>query len=104
MPVDTTGDDRRDDMVAAVFEAEMTREQAGEIARMMAEERSSRPADVINATLQFEDGRGRLIAVWKDRKCLDDYLAVEPVPRGTALMRRVGLEPEFRAVDVLAYG
>jgi hypothetical protein len=91
-------------MVAAVFEADMSREQAEELGRLMAEAAPTRPEKVINASLQYEDGVGRLIAVWDSRQSLEDYLAVEPVPRGTALMRKLGLEPEFRMVDVLEYG
>jgi hypothetical protein len=91
-------------MVAAIFEAEMTAEQAEQLAELMAEARPTRPADVINASLQYENGVGRLIAVWNSRENLDAYLAVAPVPRGTELMRKLGLEPEFRAVPVLEYG
>jgi hypothetical protein len=45
-----------------------------------------------------------LVAFWKDRDALEDYLARVPVPRGTELMRRVGVEPEVRFVDVLELG
>jgi hypothetical protein len=35
---------------------------------------------------------------------LDAYLATVDVPRGTELMRKVGVQPEMRVVDVLELG
>lgn len=86
------------------FEAEMTREQAEELARLMQEARPTRPAGVLSASLELRGGRGRLVAVWKDRDTLDRYLSVAPVPRGTELMRKIGLEPEVETFDVLELG
>jgi hypothetical protein len=42
--------------------------------------------------------------VWRDRETLEAYLAFGAVPRGTELMRKVGVEPEMRIVDVLELG
>jgi hypothetical protein len=86
------------------FEAPMTRDQAEQLAALMQEARPTRPSGVLKALLEFEDGRGRLVAVWKDRDTLDRYLAEVAVPRGTELMRQVGLEPEVRRFDVLELG
>jgi hypothetical protein len=86
------------------FEAAMTREQANELARLMDEARPTRPGGVETALLEYQNGRGRLLAVWKDAETLDRYLAEEPVPRGTELMRKVGLEPEVQRFDVLEIG
>ena len=86
------------------FEAEMTRDQADRLARLMAEGRPTRPAGVLSATLEYREGRGRLVAVWRDRDTLDRYLSVTPVPRGTELMRKIGLEPEVETFDVLELG
>lgn len=86
------------------FEADMTRDQADRLARLMAEGRPTRPAGVLSATLEYRDGRGRLVAVWKDRDTLDRYLAEAPVPRGTELMRKVGLEPEVTTFEILELG
>jgi hypothetical protein len=86
------------------FEAAMTRAQAEELARLMDEARPTRPAGVLTASLEFSDGQGRLVAVWKDSETLDRYLAEAPVPRGTELMRKVGLEPAVRRFDVLDLG
>jgi hypothetical protein len=86
------------------FEAEMTAEQAAELARLMEEARPTRPEGVDVAMLEWADGRGRLAAVWRDRETLDQYLAEADVPRGTELMRRLGLEPEVRRFDVLDLG
>ena len=86
------------------FEAEMTAEQAAELARLMEEGRATRPAGVLTALLEYADGRGRLIAVWRDAGTLDRYLAEAEVPRGTELMRKVGLEPAVRRFDVLDLG
>ena len=86
------------------FEARMSAEQARELARLMEEGRPTRPAGVVTALLEYEGGRGRLLAVWQDRETLDRYLAEADVPRGTELMRKVGLEPEVRILDVLELG
>jgi hypothetical protein len=86
------------------FEAAMTPEQAEQLAKLMVEARPTRPAGVLTALLEFDDGRGRLVAVWKDRETLDRYLAEAPVPRGTELMRKIGLEPAVRRFDVLELG
>ena len=91
-------------VVAAVFEAQMNAEQAQQLARLMEEGRATRPARVLTASLLYEDGVGTLIAYWKDRESLDAYLAATDVPRGTELMRKVGVEPEMRIVDVLDLG
>jgi hypothetical protein len=86
------------------FEADMTPEQARDLARLMEEARPTRPGGVETALLEYADGRGRLVAVWKDAETLDRYLAEAPVPRGTELMRKVGLEPEVRRFDILEIG
>ena len=86
------------------FEAAMTDEQARELARLMETARPTRPEGVVTALLEYADGRGRLVAVWRDRETLERYLAEAEVPRGTELMRRVGAEPEVRRFDVLELG
>lgn len=91
-------------MVAAIFEARLSPEQALRLAELMQEGRPTRPAGVLTALLLVEGDLTRLVAVWKDRDTLDRYLAVTRVPRGTELMRRVGAEPTVRVVDVLELG
>src|SRR5205814_1413101 len=81
-------------LVAAIFEASMSDEQARQLAELMQQGRPARPAGVVAALLLHEDGVGRLIAVWPDRDTLDRYLAQAEVPRGTELMRKVGVEPK----------
>jgi hypothetical protein len=70
----------------------------------MDEGRPTRPEGVVTALLEYADGRGRLIAVWRDRETLDRYLTETDVPRGTELMRKVGLEPAVRRFEVLELG
>ena len=91
-------------VVAAVFEAPLTDEQAVELARLMHEGRSTRPAGVLTASLTMEDGVGRLTAYWRDRETLDRYLEEASVPRGVELMRKVGVEPTMRISEVLELG
>lgn len=91
-------------MVAAIFEAEMSREQAEELARLMHDGRETRPDGVLTAALTFADGVARLTAYWKDRDTLDRYFAAAAVPRGTELMRKVGVEPRVSIVEVLELG
>ena len=91
-------------VVAAVFEARMTREQARRLAALMQEGRATRPAGVVSASLLYEEGVGRLIAYWRDRDTLDRYLSTAEAPRGSELMRQVGVEPQLRIVEVLELG
>jgi hypothetical protein len=91
-------------MIAVIFEAAMTREQAEQLAELMREGRSTRPPDVVSAALLLEGGLAQLIAFWPDRATFDRYLETAEVPRGTELMRKVGVEPEVRVVDVLELG
>jgi hypothetical protein len=91
-------------MVAAVFEARMSREQAERLAELMREGRDTRPAGVLTAGLLVDGDLVRLVAFWKDRETFEDYLSAAPVPRGTELMRKVGVEPEMRIVEVLEFG
>jgi hypothetical protein len=86
------------------FEAAMTAEQARQLARLMEEGRPTRPAGVETALLEYADGHGRLVAVWRDAATLDAYLATGVVPRGTELMRKIGLEPAVRRFDILELG
>ena len=91
-------------MVAAVFKARMSREQAEQLAGLMEEHRPTRPEGVVTAMLLVDGEDVRLVAVWRDRETLDAYLATGAVPRGTELMRKVGVEPDMRIVDVLDLG
>ena len=86
------------------FEADMTDEQAAALAVLMEQGRATRPEGVVTALLEYTDGRGRLLAVWRDAETLDRYLAEAEVPRGVELMRKIGLEPEIRRFDVLDFG
>jgi hypothetical protein len=91
--------------VGISFEAAMSRDQAAKLALLMVEGRPTRPAGVVTALLEYSDGRGRLLAVWKDRDTLDRYLSETPVPRGLELMRKVGLEPDRTTTfEILEYG
>lgn len=91
-------------MIAAIFEAAMSRAQAEQLAELMCEGRATRPDGVVTAALLVEGERAQLVAFWTDRETLDRYLASAAVPRGTELMRKVGAEPELRIVDVLELG
>ena len=82
----------------------MSREQAEQLAELMQAGRATRPAGVVTAALLVDGDLVRLVAFWKDRETLDAYLAMAPVPRGTELMRKVGVEPELRIADVLEFG
>ena len=90
-------------MVAAVFEAELSAEQARELARLMDEKRPTRPEAVIVATLLYEAPQATLIALWPSRAAFEEYLATTEVPRGAELMRMVGAQPTMRVVDVLEH-
>lgn len=87
-------------MVAAIFQAEMNTEQAAQVAELMREHKETRPADVVLATLHVDGNQVALVAYWRSREALDAYLATGETPRGTALMREVGVEPTMRVVDV----
>ena len=86
------------------FEADMTTEQADELAGLMEVGRPTRPEGVVTALLEYAGGHGRLVAVWRDAETLERYLAEADVPRGVELMRKIGLEPQVRRFDVLDLG
>ena len=90
-------------MAAAIFEAELSPEQAADLARLMDEGRPTRPAGVVTATLLYDGSQGRLVAMWQSRAVLEAYLAETAVPRGLELMRKVGAEPSMTIVDVLEH-
>jgi hypothetical protein len=91
-------------MVAAIFEAAMSRAQADELAELMRVARPTRPEGVLTAALLVEGESVQLVAYWRDRETLDAYLATVEVPRGVELMRKVGVEPEWRVVEALELG
>ncbi len=82
----------------------MTREQGDRLAALMAEGRPTRPEGVLCASLEYSDGRARLVAIWRDRETLSRYLAQAPAPRGTELMRKVGVEPAVTTFEILELG
>jgi quinol monooxygenase YgiN len=90
--------------VAAVFEAQMSREQAEQLAALMDEGRPTRPEGVETAALLVDGESVQLVAIWRDRATLEAYLATTDVPRGRELMRKVGVEPEMHVVEVLELG
>ena len=89
-------------MVATIFEATTSREQAARLAGLMHECREGHPAGVLSAALTLENSLARLTAYWKDRDALDRHLSVA-VPCGTELMRRIGVEPRVKIVEVLEF-
>jgi hypothetical protein len=70
----------------------------------MADARPTRPAGVLTASLEYCAGRARLVAIWRDEETLARYLAEAPVPRGTELMRKVGVEPAVTRFEILELG
>ncbi len=88
-------------MVAAIFSARADRDQAERLADLMRKGRDRRPEGVLTATLLYEDGVAQVVAIWPSKDALDQYLSVTPVPRGVELFRTIGLEPEFKVVEVL---
>jgi hypothetical protein len=70
----------------------------------MAQARPTRPAGVLTAALHREGDAVQFVAYRRDRETLDAYLATTDVPRGVELMRKVGVEPEWRVVEVLELG
>ena len=85
---------------AIVCEATMSSEQVYRLSVLMREARPTRPAGVVAAALLVEGEQVQLVAFWKDRTTLDEYLATVDVPRGVELMRYAGVEPAWKIVDV----
>ncbi len=82
----------------------MSRAQAEQLAELMREARPTRPEGVLTAALEVEGEAVRLVAYWRDRATFDAYMATVEVPRGVELMRKVGVEPDWRLVGVLDLG
>ena len=55
---------------------------------------------MVLAALHLEGEQAALVAYWETREALEAYLATGETPRGTAIMREVGVEPTVRIVDV----
>jgi hypothetical protein len=91
-------------LAGIAFEAELSRERAEQLAELMAQARPTRPEGVLTASLEYSDGRARLVAIWRDDETLARYLAEAPVPRGTELMRKVGAEPIVKRFEILEIG
>jgi hypothetical protein len=91
-------------MIAAVFEAKMSRAQANRLVQLMEEGRPTRPEGVISTALTVDGDDVQLVAYWRDRATFDHYVATVPAPRGTELMRKVGVEPTLRVVETLQLG
>ncbi|MBS1886163.1 MAG: hypothetical protein JSU06_03155 [Actinobacteria bacterium] len=91
-------------MSAAVLEAEMTEEQVRQLAELMEEGVSTRPAEVRLATLHYAEGKARLVAYWNSAEALDEYRASSPILRGEELMNKVGVQPTVEIVSVVAFG
>jgi quinol monooxygenase YgiN len=91
-------------MVAAIFEATMSREQVEQLAELMHEARPTRPEGIVTAALLVEGEAVQLVAFWRDRETFDAYLATVDVPRGVELMRKAGVEPEWRIVEAMELG
>jgi hypothetical protein len=89
-------------VIAAIFEAQLTEEQAHRLVELMRETRPSRPEGVLNVSLLYERGEAQIVAIWRDRDDLERYLA-SSTPRAKELMRRVGAEPTVRLVPVLEH-
>ncbi|MSO96394.1 MAG: hypothetical protein EXQ81_11510 [Thermoleophilia bacterium] len=91
-------------MAAAIFEAALTAEQASDLALLIGKDGTSRPAGVTTVALLYDGDRGQLVAIWKSRDALEQYIAETEVMRGRELMRKVGVEPTMSIVDVLEFG
>jgi hypothetical protein len=91
-------------VIAAIFEAKLSREQAERLAELMREGHATRPPAVISTALLHDGEKAQLVAFWPDRETFDAYVASVPVPRGVELMRTVGAEPTVRVVDALQLG
>ena len=85
------------------FPAVLARDKADKPA-VIREAAPRRPDGVLEVRLYVEDGVGRLVSLWRDRATLEAYLDAAEVPRGTELMRSVGVEPDVRIADVLQHG
>ena len=91
-------------MIAAVFEAKMTREQAEQLAELMREGHATRPEGVLSTALTLDGEDAQLLGFWRDRDTFERYIATGVMPRGVELMRRVGVEPNVRLVETLQLG
>ncbi len=116
-------------MVAAIFEAPMSREQADELARLMRDNLGQRAPAVLGAMLTWEPnpdapktsthhpppnglateqpsaapGVARLTAVWESEEAWEAYRSSVEVPRAAEYMRMVGAEPTLTVVPVLEW-
>jgi hypothetical protein len=90
-------------VVAAIFEAEMTREQADRLVGLMRENLGQRAPAVLGAMVLYENGKAQLIAVWESEEAWERYRSSVEEPRAAEFMREVGAEPTLRVVPVLEW-
>jgi hypothetical protein len=104
-------------MVAAIFEAPMSREQADGLAKLMRDNLGQRAPEVLGAMLTWEPapptpppeqlsaalGTGRLTAVWESEEAWERYRSSVDVPRAAEYMRMVGAEPTLTVMPVLEW-
>jgi hypothetical protein len=90
-------------VVAAIFEAEMTREQADRLVGLMRENLGQRAPAVLGAMVFYENGKAQLIAVWESEEAWERYRSSVEEPRAAEFMREVGAEPTLRVVPVLEW-
>jgi hypothetical protein len=91
-------------VIAAVFEARMSRDQADRLAELMRDGHALRPPAVISTALLHDGQDAQLVAFWPDRETFDAYVASVEAPRGVELMRKVGAEPTVRVIEALQLG
>ncbi len=90
-------------MVAAIFEASMSREQADQLAKLMRDNLGQRAPAVLGAMLDYDGSVARLTAVWESQDAWDRYRSSVEVPKAAEYMRMVGAEPTLTVVPVLEW-
>jgi hypothetical protein len=82
----------------------MTLDQAEQLARLMEEAWPTRPAGVLTASLEFRDGHGAWSPSGRTARRSTTTSRMPPLPRGTELMQKIGVEPEARTFEILELG
>jgi quinol monooxygenase YgiN len=92
-------------VIAVVHDVSLDQAQLRALARLLRDNRDSRP-DAVVARLLWHDGRqAQLIAIWESRDALDRHLATAAAaPISEMLSPLLGETPPPRIVEIDKYG
>jgi quinol monooxygenase YgiN len=93
-------------VIAVVHDVSLDQVQLRALARLLRDNRDSRPDAVVARLLWHQGGQAQLIAIWESRDALDRHLATAAAaaPISEMLSSLLGDTPPPRIVEIDEYG